>query len=122
MKAAELDPTDTYIWMRRVLLNEFTFKDFTLYDPSQSAERKAEFLEQVKETERLVAERGDEVWPVVYKTLVDYYKRAGWWDKAYETIKRLQAFEPRYWNHAEQIEGLRLRMASQKVPMPPEWQ
>jgi len=112
LKAGELDPDATYVWM----LNE-TNRVKLQPGMSDAEKDRAALAQRLK----LVAAKGEKVWPETYALIVVGYTSLEEFDKAYAALEQARKLEPKYQDWDAALDDLKYKMKSKKVAVPEGW-
>lgn len=111
-RAYELDPDNVFIWMlsygRRV----------TYPVGATTKDRIRINLEQI---EKLIAAKGEAVWPFLFNRRASSYADGGNYAKARELYLAAEKLEPKYIDWQREIESMKADMRRRGIPVPADW-
>lgn len=108
-KAYELDPDNLYVWMQ-------TYLRRMKLPPNPTREQRA--AAALQEVEKLIAAKGNAVWPRYFENRAGGYALLGDYTKAYRLYLEAAQREPKYMDWSKAIEKLKKEMQGKGVAIP----
>lgn len=111
-RAYELDPDNVFIWM-------FSYGKRATYPVGATTKDRIRInLEQI---EKLIAAKGEAVWPFLFNRRASSYTDGGDYAKARELYLEVAKFEPKFIDWQKEIESMKADMRRQGIPVPAYW-